>query len=224
VSEADSLSKSAGAHGEHRAPVLTTVVVALVVPLLMPYGYSLGPRWLIPVIGGVILVALVVVDPGRLDHRSRDVRWLVITLIVVLVASAAYATVKLLGDLVTGGGVTDSAGQLLRAAGLVWVDLVIVFALLYWELDSGGPARRAHEATPYPDLAFPQHVSPEVRRPGWRPVFYDYLYLGFTNSTAFSPTDVMPLAHWAKLTMALQALTSLVILGLVVARAVNILN
>jgi uncharacterized membrane protein len=104
------------------------------------------------------------------------------------------------------------------------VFLVLVFGFLFWELDGGGPGQRAHHTPPYPDLAFPQHLAPEVARPGWRPLFFDYLYLGFTNAMAFSPTDVMPLARWAKLTMALQSLASLVILGLVVARAVNILN
>jgi uncharacterized membrane protein len=113
---------------------------------------------------------------------------------------------------------------LLRASALVWVDLVIVFALLYWEIDSGGPGRRANELTRYPDFGFPQQLNPHIAPPAWRPVFYDYLYLGVTNGTAFSPTDVMPLAHWAKGAMALQSLTSLVIIGLVVARAVNILN
>lgn len=210
--------------GEHRAPVLATVVVALILPLLMPAKFSLGPRWLLPTIEGVLLVAIAAADPGRIDQRSRHVRWLVITLIVVLVGSAAYATGRLIYDLVQGGGVTSSPHLLLRAGGLVWIDLVIVFALLYWQLDSGGPGRRTHEVTRYPDLAFPQHLNPEVARPDWRPVFPDYLYLGFTNATAFSPTDVMPLAHWAKLVMAVQSLTSLMILGLVVARAVNVLN
>jgi hypothetical protein len=76
----------------------------------------------------------------------------------------------------------------------------------------------------YPDLAFPEQLNPVVTVPGWRPQFFDYLYLGFTNATAFSPTDVMPLARWAKAAMTLQAVGSLAILGLVVARAVNILQ
>lgn len=210
--------------GEHRGPMLVTVLVALTLPLLMPPKFSLGPRWLLPTLGAALLVAIAAADPGRIDQRSRHVRWLVVTLIVLLVGSAAYATVRLVYDLVHGAGVTKSPDLLLRGGGLVWIDLVIVFALLYWELDSGGPGRRAHEVTRYPDLAFPQHLNPDVARPGWRPVFYDYLYLGFTSATAFSPTDVMPLAHWAKLAMGMQSLTSLVILGLVIARAVNVLT
>ncbi len=105
---------------------------------------------------------------------------------------------------------------------MVWVGLVISFAFLYWELDLGGPGERDHNERKYPDLAFPQDLSPEVRRPGWRPVFVDYLYLGMTNGLAFSPTDVMPLAPWAKLAMGIQSIASLALLGLVIARAVNV--
>jgi uncharacterized membrane protein len=158
------------------------------------------------------------------DQRSRQVRSLRLTLIFVLAAGTAFATVHLINELISGGGITNSAGLLLEAGSLVWLELVIVFAFLYWELDAGGPRQRVHEPTAFPDLAFPEHLNPDVARPGWRPVFRDYLYLGFTNSTAFSPTDVMPMAHWAKLTMAVQSLASLLILGLIVARAVNILN
>ena len=105
---------------------------------------------------------------------------------------------------------------------MVWLYVVITFSFLYWELDGGGPEERARSTPEYPDLAFPEHLKPRVTRPGWRPEFFDYLYLGFTDSTAFSPTDVMPLARWAKPAMATHAAASLVILGLVIARAVNI--
>jgi uncharacterized membrane protein len=210
--------------GEHRWPVLGMLAVASVLPLFIPERLTLGPKWLLPSIEGALLVAVAVTDPGRIDQRSRQVRSLRLTLIFVLAAGTAFATVHLINELIRGGGITNSAGLLLEAGSLVWLELVIVFAFLYWELDAGGPGQRVHEPTVFPDLAFPQHLNPDVARPGWRPVFYDYLYLGFTNSTAFSPTDVMPMAHWAKLTMAVQSLASLLILGLIVARAVNILN
>jgi hypothetical protein len=96
-----------------------------------------------------------------------------------------------------------------------------VFGLLYWQLDSGGPLARHRSERPYPDFAFSQHLSPEVAPPGWRPRYVDYFVLGLTTSTAFSPTDVMPMAPWAKLTMAMQSLISLTVVGLVIARAVN---
>jgi hypothetical protein len=209
---------------EHRAPVLATLLVVMALPLLMPESYSPGPKWFVPVVEGVFLVAAASADPGRIDRRSNQVRRLRIGLIVILVFEAAWATVWLVTDLVRGENVTDSAGDLLVSGFLVWIGIVIAFAFLYWELDGGGPGRRAHQVSRYPDLAFPQHLNPEVARPGWRPVFVDYLYLGYTNAIAFSPTDVMPLAHWAKLTMTFESGASLVILGLVIARAVNILN
>ena len=209
---------------EPRIPVLATLVVAMAIPLPMPEPYSPGPRWVLPLVEAGFLVAMAAADPGRIDWRSTHVRRVRIPLILVIVGGAAWATVWLAVDLVRGAKVTQSANALLATGGLVWIGIVIAFGLLFWELDSGGPGRRAEATPPYPDFAFPQHLAPEVRPPGWRPMFLDYLYLGFTNAIAFSPTDVMPLAHWAKLTMALESGASLVILGLVIARAVNILN
>ena len=174
-------------------------------------------RWIIPAIEALFLVALIVADPGRIDRRSTFVRTLSLGLVVILVAGAAGATVRLVIDLVRGGTETNSPSGLLRIGGVVWVYVIITFTFLYWELDGGGPEARARSTPEFPDLAFPQHLNPRVARPGWRPEFFDYLYLGFTNSTAFSPTDVMPLARWAKLAMAIQATASLVILGLVIA-------
>ena len=98
----------------------------------------------------------------------------------------------------------------------------IAFSLLYWELDSGGAAARAQRRRTRPDFAFPQQLNPELGWTDWQPRFIDYLYLGFTNATAFSPTDVMPLVPWAKIAMGIQSLISLGILGLVIARAVNV--
>ena len=142
----------------------------------------------------------------------------------MLVIGAAFATTALTVELIRGDKVTNSAGDLSASGVLVLTDLVIAFAFLFWEFDSGGPGRRSHERVPYPDFAFPQHMSPEIAPPGWRPVFFDYLYLGLTNSIAFSPTDVMPLTHRAKLAMSIQSVASLVLIGLVIARAVNVLN
>ena len=146
-----------------------------------------------------------------------------IGILLVLVASSTYATLSLADALIRGApGITTSADELLRAGCHVWVGLLITFAFLYWELDVGGPGERAHVERQCPDLAFPQDLNPSIAPPGWRPYFVDYLYLGLTNNLAFSPTDVMPLSHWAKVAMGVQSLASLVIIGLVIARAVNI--
>lgn len=146
-----------------------------------------------------------------------------IALVSVLACGAIWSTIRLVDDLMHGGSETNSADALLQASGSVWVLTVLAFSLLYFELDSGGAAARAHSMSPTPALAFPQHLAPELNATQWRPRYIDYLYLGFTNATAFSPTDVMPLAPWAKIVMAVQSIVSLLILGLVVARAVNVL-
>jgi uncharacterized membrane protein len=101
---------------------------------------------------------------------------------------------------------------------------VIVFALWYWELDRGGPAARAAARKVHPDFLFPQMTTPELVDPDWEPEFVDYLFLAFTNATAFSPTDTMPMSRWAKLAMMAQASVSVVVVALVIARAVNILG
>ncbi|KOU21796.1 MULTISPECIES: DUF1345 domain-containing protein [unclassified Streptomyces] len=199
------------------------VVASAVLTLLLPDDLRLGPRWALPVAEGLLLVALISGDPGRISRRSTVLRSVAIALVVVLVGSAIWSTVQLIDDLIHGGSETNSANALLLAGGSVWASTVLAFSLLYFELDSGGPAARAHHMPPTPALAFPQQLSPELNAPHWRPHYIDYLYLGFTNSTALSPTDVMPLAPWAKSVMTLQSILSLMILGLVVARAVNVL-
>lgn len=204
--------------------MVVTLLVAMTLPLLLPTRFSRGPSWVVPVLEGLLVVALIIADPGRIDRRSTVVRAISLGLVAVLVLGAAGVTVRLVADIVEGGPETNSATQLLRAGFLVWIYTIIAFAFLYWELDGGGPEARVQAPPQFPDLAFVEQLNPQVARPGWRPEFFDYLYLGFTNATAFSPTDVMPLARWAKLTMAVQAAGSLAVLGLVIARAVNILK
>jgi hypothetical protein len=163
-------------------------------------------------------------QPDRNDRRPSVVRALSLALVVVLVAEAAGVTARLVVDLVEGGPETNSASDLLSVGFGIWLYTILAFAFPYWVLDGGGPDARLWAPREYPNLAFPEQLNPVVAVPGWRPQFFDYLYLGFTNATAFSPTDVMPLARWAKAAMTMQAAGSLLILGLVIARAVNILR
>lgn len=208
--------------GESRWPMVGAVLAAMVLTILLPDAMRLGPQWVLPLIEGALLVAVIAGDPGKINRRSRWLRVLSIGLVSVLVLGALWATVQLIDDLINGGAVTNSASELLEAGTIVWVSNNIAFALLYWELDGGGAAARAHRLPTHYGFAFPQQLNPRIASPDWRPRFIDYLYLGFTNATAFSPTDVMPLAPWAKIAMAVQAVVSLGILGLVIARAVNV--
>jgi uncharacterized membrane protein len=199
------------------------VVAAMVLTVLLPGQLRLVPAWLLVLIEAVLLVALVFGDPGRIDRRSNQLRSLSIALVAVLVLNSLIATYLLVGDLIHGGKETNSASALLIAGSVVWASNNIAFSLLYWELDGGGSAHRTHSwPSRRVDLAFPQDMNPHVARDVWLPRFIDYLYLGLTNATALSPTDVMPLAPWAKIAMGVQSIISLAILGLVVARAVNV--
>ncbi|MFJ5829155.1 hypothetical protein [Streptomyces sp. NPDC093089] len=199
------------------------VVAAMLLTVLLPDDLRLAPRWLLPAVEGLLLLALIAGDPGRIDRRSTVLRGMSIALVGVLALSAVWSTVQLVDDILHGGKETASATSLLQSGGTVWACTVLTFSLLYFELDCGGAAARAHHMPATPALAFPQQLNPELARADWRPQFVDYLYLALTNATAFSPTDVMPLAPWAKIIMGVQSLLSLLILGLVVARAVNVL-
>jgi uncharacterized membrane protein len=209
---------------ESRWPMASAVVAGMVLTFLLPGWFGFGLFWVFPVIEGALLVALIVADPGRIDRRQSELRWLSIGLVAVLAFGALWATAQLISDLINGGPETNSGADLLQAGAVVWVSNNIAFALLYWELDGGGAAQRAHQMRARPELAFPQQLNPNLGWSDWRPRFIDYLYLGFTNATAFSPTDVMPLVPWAKIMMTVQSLISLTILGLVIARAVNVLT
>ncbi len=210
--------------GESRWPPAITLVVAMVVPFLLPDRYSLGPPWAASVVLLVLLVALTIADPGRINRRSPTIRRLEIGLVAVLAIGAGWITIALTAELVNGDPRLNNATTLLESGGLVLLDIIIAFTFVYWVVDGGGAVDRACHMTPYPDFAFPQHMNSDLAPPGWRPLFLDYLYLGITDAIAFSPTDVMPLKHWAKMAMALESVMSLVIVGLVIARAVNILN
>jgi hypothetical protein len=210
--------------GEARWPMAVAVLSVIVLTLLLPHELVARPRWGVPLVEALLLVAVIIGDPGKIDRRSRPVRALSVTLIALLVATTLWCTAQLIAELIRGGPATDSGGALLAAGGIVYLSNCLAFGLLYWELDSGGPAARAHGLPAHPDFAFPQQLNPELAPADWRPRFIDYLYLGFTSATAFSPTDVMPLRAWNKLAMMAQSSISLALLGLVIARAVNVLR
>ena len=179
--------------------------------------------WLVPIGPEIALVVPLAWErPKRrlvqMGHRGT------VTLGLIALVSLANALMlaALLVSLVTGH--EHSGGQLLLKGAAIWGTNVITFGLSFWALDRGGPVRRLEPEPPLPDFRFPQHESPELAPPGWRPRLADYLYLSFTNSIAFSPTDAMPLTRWAKLLMFLEASISATTVLLVAARAINILK
>jgi uncharacterized membrane protein len=202
---------------------MLAVLVLIALPLVLPEHLTLGPQWLVTAAGGLLLAAMLA-SSARLSREATFMRVLTIGLTLLLIVGAAWMTVRLIADLIRGGGSVSSASVLLSTGGLVWINNSILFGLLYGELDGGSPGDRQPGATSRRDFAFPQDMSPEIGSPDWRPAFVDYLYVGFTNGLAFSPTDAMPLTAAAKLMMSVQAMISFVIVGLVIARAVNILT
>jgi hypothetical protein len=210
--------------GESRWPPAAALVVfiafTVAVRLWLPGQSAVRVPWLVPSIEAALLVSLVAGHPARLARRAPWVRRIVLAFVIALVAAALWATALLVYDLVKGHGVSQSATRLLASGALVWVGNNLAFGMLYWLMDGGGPIARFHSPAPV-DFAFTQQMSPELAPHGWRPVFLDYLHLGFTNATAFSPTDVMPLTLRAKYVMLVQSTVALALFGLVVARAVN---
>jgi uncharacterized membrane protein len=192
--------------------------------LLLPDSLLPGPNYVLPAIEGLLIAALVGADPKRLHPGSKDLRLLALAAIGSVAAVNGASLVLLVRKLVDGG-FSDGA-TLLGAAAAVWLTNTVVFGLLYWELDRGGPLGRvgARPAPAFADLQFPQNTAPESAPPDWRPDFLDYLFVSLTSSTAFSPTDTMPLTRRAKLLMGSQSLVSLLTVGLVAARAVNVLR
>jgi len=204
--------------------VLLFIAISIALRIAVPNRESLGPHWVVPAIEMALLLCLVLADPAHLARRRWWLRRLSIGLVFGLTAAMLVATGMLIRDLIIGGKVTNEAGSLLASGALIWLGNVLAFSLIYWLLDSGGPLARYHRERPHPDFAFSQQLNPELAPPDWRATYVDYLILGLTTSTAFSPTDVMPMAAWAKLTMALQSIISLSLVGLVIARAVNVFS
>jgi hypothetical protein len=196
------------------------VLVATGLQVGTPHRGRVPGWWLFPILEIVLLVVLIAIDPGRVDDRSAQVRTLTVTLITLMTIGTIGGVTALIYDILSG--VNLEATDLLGRGAALWVTNVIVFSLWFWELDRGGPAERAAGSGVPLSFAFPENAMPEFAAQGWAPIYPDYLYLAFTNATAFSPTDTLPVTTWAKMTMMLESAISLVTAILVVARAINI--
>jgi uncharacterized membrane protein len=209
--------------GERRWPSAVAIAAMIGLQAFLPERLSAGPRWLLPVVEVGIIVALMLANPGRMERSSPALRRLSLSLITLASLGNAWSVLWLVLDIVFGRD-TGSAAQLLASGGNVWLINMLTFAVWYWEFDRGGPLERALGSHPDPDFLFPQMGTPDMAPKEWEPEFLDYLYLAFTNSTAFSPTDTLPFSRWAKAAMLLQSAISLITAALVVARAVNALH
>jgi uncharacterized membrane protein len=187
----------------------------------LPPKLTIGPNWIVPSTELVVLGGLVAATPrgGRTRKRRR-----VVALSLVLLATLAnlVAVGLLTHYLITGGHARGA--DLINGGLVIWCTNLLLFAVWYWELDRGGPVPpRAGQRPLAPDFLFPQMTDEKYAAPGWKPHFEDYLYVSLTNQTAFSPTDTMPLTARVKLLMGVQGVASLITVGIIVARAVNIL-
>jgi hypothetical protein len=211
-----------GPAAEPRWPMATAVLAATILYVGMPHRGRVPGWWVFPVVQLVLLGLLIAEDPGRIDRRSVALHRLMLALLVVMTVGTVLGVVVLAYDILAAAeGVT--ATVLLGRGAAIWLANVIIFSLWYWQVDRGGPAERAAGSAVPPSFAFPENATPELAPAGWRPAYPDYLYLAYTNATAFSPTDTLPVRRWAKLTMMVQSTLSLVIAILVLARAINIL-
>ena len=208
--------------GEHRWPVSAVVFVVIILQYDLPSKFALSLQGVICLVEVFLLLLLFLSNPLRIAKHLPSTRIIGLILTAVMTLSNSASAVKLI-DAIVAKGVTD-ARLLLQTGGSIWLTNVVVFSLWYWELDRGGPGKRAEAQNPYPDFLFPQMSEPTYAPATWHPKFFDYLYTSFTNGSAFSPTDVMPLTRWAKALMLIQSTTALLTVGLVIARAVNILR
>ncbi|MFC1432147.1 hypothetical protein ACEZDB_15980 [Streptacidiphilus sp. N1-3] len=220
--------------GEARLPAVVATLVAVALYLGLPQNLLFAPRFVLPGLELLLLVPLVVLNPRRMTRQTRASRILSLALVGLIAASNLFALGLLVHDLVSVG--VKNGSSLLVAALQVWLTNVIVFGLAYWELDRGGPVSRTQvprEELPMADFRFSQDENDDAVQEvadgssttaDWVPTLTDYLYVSVTNSTAFSPTDTMPLSTRVKLMMSVQSVAALLTSLLVIARAVSILH
>ncbi|WP_328998757.1 hypothetical protein OHA18_30440 [Kribbella sp. NBC_00709] len=207
-----------------RWPASLAVVAVLILQLLVPPQINALPRWLMPALGLLLLVPLIYMNPFHLRRDEPWLRWVELVLLAVLVAVNAYYLAGMIFFL--NNGDANEGKVLVKSALLIWVTNVVAFGLWYWEIDRGGPFARAPEherEAERADLLFPQMTVDLDGWKKWLPGFTDYLYVSFTNATAFSPTDTLPLTARTKMLMAVQSAIALLTIAIIAARAVNVL-
>jgi uncharacterized membrane protein len=199
----------------------TAVIAASVLHALLPPELKAQQSVWVPLLAALILVVLIIADPGRINRVQRWTRVLSGILFGFITLANALSVVLLIQGILDNSSF-DTARDLLYAGASVWITNVIAFALWYWDLDGGGAAARLNGTGPSPALVFPEMTHREHVPDGWYPKFVDYLSFSFSTALAFSPTDVSAVKPWAKVMMVCESLVSLATAALVIARAVNV--
>jgi hypothetical protein len=209
---------------EPRWPVGLAILAVILLLALLPERVRLFPAWFPYVLGMALIVPMAAVGLSADKARWLRVERAIMLLFVVVTGVGTLANLaNLIGTMVRRSAEIGGL-QLLTSSVAVWVTNVLTFSLLYWQIDRDGPEARANNADTKPDWLFPQTGVPEDAPPDWRPTFVDYLFLGFSTATAFSPTDVLPLTSRAKMLMMLESTISLATIVVVASRAINILG
>jgi hypothetical protein len=209
---------------EPRWPIALVILAVIFLLTLLPERIRLFPNWATYLVGLVVLVPM-----GAVGLTAARARWLHVerTVTLLFFLGAGLTTLVNLANLISGivGRSAEIGGlQLLSSSIAVWVINVLMFSMLYWQIDRGGPEARMSDTSTRPDWLFPQEGAPaEDVAHGWQPRFIDYLYLGYSTATAFSTTDAMPLTQRAKMLMMLESAIALVTTVVVASRAINIL-
>ena len=220
--------------GESRYPAAIAVLVAVTLYAALPNPLILGPRLAVPSLELVLFLPLLLANPSRMTRETTWLRRLSLLLVALIALANLAALGMLVDELVTG--VTKQGKLLVLGAGQIWLTNMIVYGLAFWELDRGGPVartQRPREELPPADFRFPQDEDHDAivevarrsaAKSDWTPTFVDYLFVSITNSSAFSPTDTMPLSHRAKAFMAVESVSAIVLSVIVIARGVSLLQ
>jgi hypothetical protein len=191
----------------------------------IPPDFKIQPSWLYPAIAILLLVVLFVGDPGVIDRESRPLRLATNVLIALIALSNLVAAVRLVQEALDGTAFDSDPGSLLRIGGSIWAINVVAFALWFWDVDAGGSAARARRgAWADPAFIFPEMEIDRYVEAGWYARFVDYLVLSFYTATSFSPSDASVVKRWAKLIMVLESASSLALVAIVLAKAINALG
>jgi hypothetical protein len=220
-----------GRDDERRFSAVVAVLVGVGLYAGLPSNLTLGTRFVVPILELLLLIPVVAFNPRHLTRQTRWSRAVSVALVGVIGVANLISLILLVQALVSGGA--NDSRKLLLAALQVWLTNIIVFGLAYWELDRGGPVQRARlprAELPPADFRFSQDEDADAvdevaasssEKANWAPVLVDYLYVSLTNSSAFSPTDTMPLSTRAKMLMSVQSTSALIVSLLVIARAVS---